>query len=116
MAMIKYRIYDYVYEAMKNGVKKAEVRLYNEKSSKIKHGDLIEFSVVDDENKKLVVQITHVYCFNNIDELWKIKDKILPSNLKTKEDIRNTLYDIFGEDKVKSSKLVGIEFNLVKSN
>ena len=32
--MIKYRIYDYVYEAMKNGVKKAEVRLYNEKSSK----------------------------------------------------------------------------------
>ena len=56
MTMFKYRIYDYVYEAMKNGVKNVEIRLYNEKSSRIKTGDLIEFSVVDDENKNCVVK------------------------------------------------------------
>ena len=32
----------------------------------------------------------------------------------TKEDFLKLLYEIFGEDKVKSSKLVGIEFQIVK--
>lgn len=116
MEVIKYKIYDYVYEAIKNGFKTVEIRLYNEKSSKIKKGNLIEFSVIDDKNKKLVVKVTNIYYFNNIDELWHIKDKILPDNLKIKDDLRNTLYAIFGEEKVNASKFVGIEFKLPKNN
>ena len=68
-------------------------------------------------NKLSEILKKNYYCKNVLVMISKgVKDKILPSNLKTKEDVRNTLYDIFGEDKVKGSKLVGIEFNLVKSD
>ena len=39
----EYKVYDEVLEAMKNKTKNIEVRLYNEKSSKIRIGDIIKF-------------------------------------------------------------------------
>ena len=47
-----YRIYNEVYNDIKCKKKDIEFRLLNEKSEKIKLGDLIEFNVVDEPNKK----------------------------------------------------------------
>ena len=51
MADFEYKVYDEVLEAMENKTKNIEVRLYNEKSSKIRIGDIIKFKSVNDENK-----------------------------------------------------------------
>lgn len=86
--------------------------MLNEKSSKIKNGDEIKFSVLDSKNY-LVVEVTNKYIFDDIEELWKHKDTVLNSAINyTKNELENKLYEIFGKENVLKSKLVGIEFKI----
>ncbi len=113
MENFNYRIYNDVYDAMVKGDKTIEIRLYNEKSKQIKIGDIIKFNILD-SNKYLLVKVTNLYKFKNIDELWPYKNKILTTfkNL-SKEEFVTKLNDIFGTDEVKSHELIGIEFNII---
>lgn len=107
-----YKIYQNVYDAMISGRKNIEVRLLNEKSAKIKNGDEIIFSVPDSE-KRLSVQVTNKYVFENVEELWKHRNIVLKSAIDyTKDEVENQLYEIFGKENVLNSKLVGIEFKI----
>ena len=107
-----YRIYQNVYDAMVSGKKNIEVRLLNEKSSQIKNGDEIKFSVVDSD-KYLLVEVTNKYIFKDVEELWKNREMVLSSAINyTKDEVENKLYEIFGKEKVLNSKLVGIEFKI----
>lgn len=107
-----YEIYHDVYDAMISGRKNIEARLLNEKSAQIKNGDEIIFSVPDSE-KRLSVEVTNKYVFENVEELWKHKDIVLKSAIDyTKDEVENQLYEIFGKENVLNSKLVGIEFKI----
>lgn len=111
--MYEYKIYKSVYEEIINGTKNIEIRLLNDKSEKIKKGDTIKFNVVDSEDY-LLVEVLDKFIYNNIDELWKNKEIVLNSTMNyTKEEFTNLLYQIFGQDKVKSSKIVAIKFKLL---
>lgn len=113
--MIEYRVYENVYNNIISGNKNIEIRLLNEKSKKIKKGDRIKFQVVDNNNKSLLVEVTNKYIYNSFEELWDDKDVVLSSAKEyTKEECQNTLFEIFGKDKVNNSKLVGIEFKILK--
>lgn len=46
--MIEYKIYKEVYDEILSGRKTIEFRLLNDKSDKIKIGDIINFSVLDE--------------------------------------------------------------------
>ena len=112
--MFEYRIYKEVYDEMTSGRKNIEIRLLTDKSKKIQVGDKLTFKVIDDD-LFLTTKVTDKYIFNNIDELWANEDVRRRSSIRdTKEDFLKLLYEIFGEEKVKSSKLVGIEFQIVK--
>ena len=52
--------------------------------------------------------------FDDLDELWNNKD-LLESNISfaNKEEFVNAFYNIFGEEKVIASKIVGIKFNVI---
>lgn len=114
MESFKYRIYDDVYKAMKRGNKKIEIRLYNEKSSQIKKGDIIKFCVLDSEDKYLLVRVTNLYKFKDLDSLWPLKDKILATSRNlTKEEFTIELNNIFGKDAAKNHEFIGIEFELL---
>ncbi len=114
MNNFEYKIYRKVYDNMIAGIKKVEIRLLNEKSSKIKIGDKIKFSVVDNENTYLDVRVTNLYYFKNIDDLWKNKNFLLLDKQTTKQEIVKLFYEIFGEDKIKSHSIIGIEFEIIK--
>ena len=115
MKHFEYKIYDSVYKDMITRKKNIEFRLLNEKSSQIKIGDEIKFSVINNEEKHLLVEVTNLYIYNNIEELWNSKE-ITNNNLNyTKDEFINTFYQIFGKEKVTNSKIIGIEFIIKES-
>jgi len=57
MDEFNYRITEQVYEWIKGGSKNIEIRLYNEKSSKIKINDIINFKVLDNEENNIKVKV-----------------------------------------------------------
>ena len=86
----------------------------NDKSDKIKIGDIINFSVLNDEMLTVKVIVIDKIDFDDLDELWNNKD-LLESNLSfaNKEEFVNAFHNIFGEEKVIASKIVGIKFNVI---
>ena len=115
MKQFEYKIYDSVYKDIITGKKTVEFRLLNEKSSQIKIGDEIKFSVINNEKKHLLVEVTKLYIYNNIEELWNSKE-ITNNNLNyTKDEFIDAFYQIFGKEKVTNSKIIGIEFIIKES-
>lgn len=115
MKHFEYKIYDSVYKDMITGKKNVEFRLLNEKSSQIKIGDEIKFSVINNEEKHLLVEVTNLYIYNNIEELWDSKEIINNHLDYTKEEFIDTFYQIFGKEKATNSKIIGIEFIIKES-
>lgn len=108
-----YKIFESVYNEIKDGKKTIEFRLLNEKSENIKKGNLIKFNVVNDENKYIIVEVIDKLIYDNINDLWEDKNVISTNTLNyTKEEFIKIFYDIFGKENVEHSKIVGIKFIL----
>lgn len=112
MNHFEYRIYDTVYDDMISGKKTIEFRLLNEKTDSIKVGDEIQFKVLDNENKYILVEVTNKYIYRDLNELWKQKEVLNNTLNYSKEEFINAFYNIFGKEKVINSKIVGIEFKI----
>jgi len=112
MNEFNYKITEQVYEWISNKMKNIEIRLYNEKSNKIKINDTINFIVIDNEEKKIKVNVVGLLIYKDIESLLKDIDikKIAPVN---KEELEQMLYNIFGEEKVKKHNIIGIKFELI---
>ena len=112
----EYKIYEEVYNDILSGNKNIEFRLLNDKSKKIKPNDEILFKVLNNEEKTILVQVINKTIYNNLDELWNNKD-ILGNTLNyTKEKFISTFNNIFGEEKVNNSKIVGIKFKKISNS
>ena len=61
--------------AIKSGEKSIEMRLYDEKRSRIKTGDTIVFTDID-TGKTLRCLVTALYTYANFDALYRAHDKI----------------------------------------
>lgn len=63
------------------------------------------------------MEVTNKYIFEDVEELWKQRDRVLSSAINyTKDEMKSKLYEIFGKDKVLNSKLVGIEFKIKRKS
>ncbi len=113
MKHFQYKIYKAVYDDMISGKKTIEFRLLNEKSENIKIGDEIKFIVLDKDDKFVLVEVINKYIYDSVEDLWNHKE-ILTNNILnySKTEFINAFYEIFGREKVDSSKVVGIEFRL----
>lgn len=113
MNEFEYRITEEVYQWMISGIKNIEIRLLNEKSSKIKVDDVINFKVLDSEDKIVKVRVTGLFIHKNINSLFEDIDvkKIAPVE---KKEIESMLYNIFGKEKVQSHYIVGIKFEVIR--
>lgn len=108
----KYRIYEEVYNDMISGKKTIEFRLLNEKSNSIQIGDTIKFIVTDNEEKYLIAKVLDKFIYDNLDDLWNDKDRLNNSLNYTKEEFIKAFNNIFGEDNVSKSKIVGLKFKI----
>ena len=95
----EYRIYEEVYNDMLSGKKTIEFRLLNEKSSNIQIGDKIK--VIDK------------YIYDTLEDLWNDKDRLNNSLNYTKEEFINAFNNIFDEENVSKSKIVGLKIKVL---
>lgn len=111
--IFEYRVLKEVYEDIVFGKKDTEIRLLNEKSSSIKIDDVIRFKVLDNEEVYIDTKVVNLKIYNNVEEVWNDRKNLL-STINTFEEFRNVIYSIFKKEKVENSKLIGIQFKLVK--
>ena len=94
MNHFEYRIYNEVYDEIASGKKNIEFRLLNEKTDRIKQGDEIQFKVVNNEDKYILVEVTNKYFYDSIEELWNHKEIMNNALNYSKEEFITVFYNI----------------------
>ena len=103
------------YDYIKDGTKRIEIRLNDEKRSKIKINDIIRFHLIDNENEFIKVKVIGLLKYNNIINL--INDHAMELLIKkdmTKEELINIFNNIYSVDKQQMYGVLGIRFELEK--
>ena len=90
---------------MKNKTKNIEVRLYNEKSSKIRIDDIIKLKLANDENKYVLVKVKNLITYENVDDFLEKFDLKMAIKVHNKENALDTLYNIFVKEEVDTQGL-----------
>lgn len=113
--MIEYKVLNEVYNDIVTKKKDTEIRLLNEKSSSIKIGDTIKFKVLDNEDIFVDTKVINLKIYNNVEEIWdEYQNKNLLSTINSLDEFKNVMYSIFTKEKVDRSKIIGIQFKMLK--
>ena len=102
------RYFDY----MKDGTKRIELRLYDEKRSQIQLGDIIEFS--KSENDELRAEVIGLLRYNSFKDLFEDFDiSILADASMTKEELLGVLSEFYSPEKQAQYGVVGIRLKML---
>jgi ASC-1-like (ASCH) protein len=102
------RYFDY----MKDGTKRIELRLYDEKRSQIELGDIIEFS--KSENDKLKAEVIGLLRYNSFKDLFEDFDiSILADASMTKEELLGVLSEFYTPEKQAQYGVIGIRLKML---
>lgn len=100
---------------MKNGTKKIELRLYDEKRKAINLGDEIEFLKLPDLNDKLRVKVCGLLRYNSFSDLFKDFDiSILADKSMSKEELLDVLQEFYTTEEQQKYGVLGIRINPLK--
>ena len=105
------RFYDY----MRDGTKRIELRLYDEKRQKIALGDIIEFS--KDETDHLEMRVVGLLRYESFAKLFNDFDiSILADSSMTKQELLDALSEFYPAEKQNKYGVIGIRVEPVASN
>jgi len=107
----KMKLQDSPFERIKNGTKTVEFRLYDEKRSKIKIGDQIEFSKLPDLQETILVDVLDLYREDTFENLFK---KLFTDEDEIKKKTKS-MYQYYSPDEEKQYGVVGIKISLISS-
>ena len=100
------------FDFIKDGTKRIELRLYDEKRRSIQLGDIIEFANSDDEKfKAKVVGLLRYNSFANLFEDFDIS--ILADSSMTKQELLEVLGEFYSEEKQAEFGVIGIRIKLI---
>ncbi len=103
--------YDYIVK----GTKRIEIRLYDEKRQKIKVGDTIKFSKLDNEDVFFLAKVMDLYIYDDIDDLLKNFDiSILLDSSFSKNDLKDIFNSIYSKEEQNKYKVIGIKIKPIK--
>ena len=86
------------FDFIKDGTKRIELRLYDEKRQSIQIGDIIEFAKSDDE--KFKAEIVGLLRYNSFADLFEDFDiSILADASMTKQELLEVLGEFYSEEK-----------------
>lgn len=105
----KMKLLEKPFNNIKNGSKKVEFRLYDDKRKKLKVGDLIEFSKLPTLTETFKVEITNLYKASTFKELF---EKIYTDKAEI-ENKTQRMYEIYSPEKEKEYGVLGIEIRLL---
>ena len=106
----KMKLVDFAFKAIKNKEKDIELRLNDEKRSKINIGDIIEFVHVD-TNETIKVEVINLHKYPTFEELFsKFDHKRFGLNDNDEASIMNNFYSRKDQEKYGA---LGIEIKLI---
>lgn len=111
--MIHYmKLYSNPFNSIKNKTKTIECRLNDEKRSKVKINDIIEFT---DINTKEVLRclVINLYHYKTFEELYKNHDKISIGYKENEEANPNDMLKYYTQDEIDKYGVVGIEVKVL---
>ena len=100
------------FDFIKDGTKRIELRLYDEKRRSIQLGDIIEFAKSDDE--KFKAEVVGLLRYNSFAELFEDFDiSILADSSMTKHELLEVLGEFYSEEKQAEFGVIGIRIKLI---
>ena len=110
--MHEMRLNNEPFEKIKNGSKKIELRLNDEKRRLVKIGDIIEFTNLSN-NDKLRVKVTNLYRFDSFKELFNNIDNTLFGHKDNNKDNYKVMSKYYSKEEEKKYGVLGIEIELI---
>lgn len=102
------------YNYIKNGTKRIEIRLYDEKRQKLKLGDIIKFHLLDNENEYIEVKIIGLLRYKDIETLINNHDmSLLTKENMPKIELINIFNNIYSKEEQTKYGVLGILFEII---
>ena len=99
------------FDFMKDGTRRIELRLYDEKRSQIELGDIIEFS--KSENDKLKAEVIGLLRYNSFKDLFEDFDiSILADKSMTKQELLDVLSEFYAPEMQAEFGVLGIRLKI----
>ena len=108
VAIHNMRLWSDSFDLIKRGIKTIEMRLNDEKRSKIKVGDIIEFINIS-TLEKLKVKVDKIYKYNNFEQLYKKHDKIFLGYKKNEDANPNDMLMYYTKEEIDKYGVLGIK-------
>ena len=100
------------FDFIKDGTKRIELRLYDEKRRSIQLGDIIEFAKSEDE--KFKAEVIGLLRYNSFADLFEDFDiSILADSSMTKQELLELLGEFYTEEKQAEFGVIGIRIKLI---
>lgn len=100
------------YDFIKDGTKRIELRLFDEKRQKIQFGDTIEFFKSDDD--KFQAKVIGLLRYNSFKDLFEDFDiSILADASITKQELLDVLGEFYTPEKQTQYGVIGIRLQLI---
>ena len=106
----KMKLQESPFERIKNGTKTIEFRLYDEKRSKIKIGDQIEFSKLADLQETILVDVINLYREDKFETLFR---KLIDNEDEIKRKT-TSMYQYYSPEEEQQYGVLGIKISLIK--
>lgn len=101
------------FNMMKAGTKLIELRLYDEKRQKIKIGDKIEFSCLEDVEDKIEVEVIGVHRATDFKELCSKIDIKKAGFSGTPEEVQHIMEEFYPTTEQQKYGVLGIEIKRI---
>ena len=112
MKTIEMNLQPKYFDFMKDGTKRIELRLYDEKRSQIELGDIIEFS--KSENDKLKAEVIGLLRYNSFKDLFEdFGISILADASMTKDELLGVLSEFYAPEKQSEYGVIGIRLKML---
>ena len=100
------------FDFIKDGTKRIELRLYDEKRQSIQIGDIIEFTKSEDE--KFKAEVVGLLRYDSFADLFEDFDiSILADSSMTKQEPLEVLGEFYSEEKQAEIGVIGIRIKLI---
>ena len=99
------------FDFIKNGTKRIELRLFDEKRKQIQLGDVIEFS--KSENEKIRAEVIGILRYKTFSDLLEDFDiSVLADTSMTREELLKVLNKFYSQEKQAEFGVVGIRIRI----
>ncbi len=110
---INMNLYNDNFQYIKNGTKRIEIRLNDEKRKSICIGDYIEFENLNTTDK-ILVRVIALLNYETLEDLINdCKMEVLMNKSTTKDEVINIFNNIYSIEKQKKYNILGIKFEIV---